>query len=225
MGPFPHSANEVFISREHKLVYLEVRKAASSTIRRLLRDYFQASWLCNESTRRLNCTVFDGRCSTLCLTEAELNEYFIFSFVRNPLDRFYSAYQQACNHQEHEMSQEHMFKVLKDMTVNNFYWDPHLETMAYSLSSPVLVGGVYRIVPLQFIGKVENFENDFRELLTILRNRRLDWVFPEVDEQELSLISNYNAKATGMARDLGNAASDALIHQAYGQDFVCFGYT
>ena len=72
---------------------------------------------------------------------------------------------------------------------------------------------------------MENFENDFRELLTILRNRRLDWVFPEVDEQELSLISNYNAKATGMARDLGNAASDALIHQAYGQDFVCFGYT
>ena len=227
MGAFHHEANEVFISKEHKLVYVEVRKAASSTIRQILRDYFSGSWTCTIVVNGIPspvpaCTVFDGRCSTLCLTEEELSDYFFFSFVRNPLDRFYSGYQQACQSQDHTMSQEHMFRVLRNMTANNYYWDPHLETMAYSLSSPVQVGGVYRSAPVHFIGKVENLKNDFLQLLTILKNRRLEGAFPDVEEQ-LNLMHNHN-EATKEARLLGNATSDALIQQAYAQDFACFGY-
>ena len=41
-----HVANEVFISDKYKFIYIEVRKCASSTVRRLLGKHFGASWNC-----------------------------------------------------------------------------------------------------------------------------------------------------------------------------------
>jgi hypothetical protein len=41
-----HAANEVFISDKYRFIYIEVRKCASSTVRRLLGKHFGASWNC-----------------------------------------------------------------------------------------------------------------------------------------------------------------------------------
>ena len=77
------SGNSVLVStsRKHKLIYKTVPKASSSTARTAMEQYFRG-----EDKRML--------LSTLRHNVHEKN-FTLVSFVRDPLDRFYSSYDEA----------------------------------------------------------------------------------------------------------------------------------
>jgi hypothetical protein len=224
-----HPANEVTISTEHRFVYVEVRKAASSSIRKLLQRHFNATWRCPgpAAARRPGCLAFD-RCSTLCLTPEELDGYFFFSMVRDPLSRFFSGFKQAASQKGiRNVTLEHMTGILQTAVASSYYWDPHLETQAFSLSSPVVTptGGAAS-VPLHFLGRTESFQADFTELLGILKarseSRGVD--FPELNSTDINLTANVGGLKTALVRRVGDEGVEALVRRAYAQDFACFGY-
>ena len=113
----PRVAQEVVIVPALKLVYIEMRKAGSSTIRRLLDrltpnhkrpNFFTCGGAEVPSScgvgyhhRPVKGTFHDPsdnktwtRCSSMCLDPTKLHQYFVFSFTRHPVERFYSAWQQ-----------------------------------------------------------------------------------------------------------------------------------
>lgn len=72
---------QVSVSNKHKLIYRNVPKSASSSSRKIMQDFFDG-----KDTRikheQLNLDVLE-------------HNYTLVSFVREPLDRFYSSYDEA----------------------------------------------------------------------------------------------------------------------------------
>ena len=94
----------VVISDQHRLVYIDVPKAASTAIRLGL-SQLKASALCSGGSwaeHASGACCAEGRkiTTTECLTQAHLDEYFIFSFSRHPVDKFESAVRQFWLQQE-----------------------------------------------------------------------------------------------------------------------------
>lgn len=132
----------VYICEERKVIYYDVPKCASTTIRKEIFNNNNELSLANP-----------------CL---ELNRYFKFSFVRNPWDRMVSNWKMFTN-------KPYRIKQLKSMTdddlskfgnfirfaaeIKNHHWQPQ------SLFLPD---------KLDYVGKVESFDKDFNYVLTMI---------------------------------------------------------
>ena len=76
------------------MVYLEVRRAASETIRAALNLFFGANWSTCGPQSCGGRTPFDRRCNSFCLPTFARSlgrPLFTFSFVRHPVERYYSG--------------------------------------------------------------------------------------------------------------------------------------
>lgn len=174
-----HPANEIVVNDDFKFVYVEIRKIGSSTIRQMLRTYFNSSFNhCPDSIPKSDaCLVIGRRCSTLCLTEEHVQNYFFFSFVRNPEDGFFSGYKEAFNQRFSKRgvklgSQTHIKEVLETIISSHYHSDQHLESQTMSITSPLIDGnGQMHRIPIDFIGRVEFLEDDLKDLLNILQSR------------------------------------------------------
>ena len=223
----PHAANEVVISDEWKFVYVEVRKTASSTIRQALSNMFNVTFNKCPVERSIlkRCRVLGGRCSTLCLNETHIQEYFFFSFVRDPEERFFSGYKEAFNQRFSKIgikpgNVSHMLKVIDLMQSQHYYTDHHLESQSMSLSSPWIDGdGVMHRIPMDFIGRVETLSDDFEEVLRSLENRE----GRRIKRIKLG-FENPGGEIAEISRSLDNEQMSSSIKHAYLQDFICFGY-
>lgn len=94
---WPHKV-DIVISQKHKLVYIDIVKAASSTIRSRLRRVLKAGWGLDDLS--IGCAA-SSRMTTACLDSKELAEkgYVVFSFVRSPYQKYLSGIEQV-KHQE-----------------------------------------------------------------------------------------------------------------------------
>lgn len=222
MGSTGQKAQEVVVSHEYKFVYVEVRKAASSTIRLMLKQVFDTdyySW-CRQSSK--GCKVFHSRCSSLCLSASELTDYLFFTFVREPVGRFIAAYRQLQEHRHHSnknITAAGMKRTLLDLLYHSKNEDEHTQTQCFALSTATSQGTQIR---LDFIGRVEQFESDWGELLSIIQ-RHSGRSLPDVPRK----FSSINQRSSS-ERALYEAAATSEIMQlatlTYAQDFVCLGY-
>lgn len=92
---WPHKV-DVVVSDAHKLVYIDIVKAASSSIRARLRRVLKVDWSIDQpSTGGKNCS--SGRVTTACLDGMTLlrEGYTVFSFVRSPFQKYLSGIEQA----------------------------------------------------------------------------------------------------------------------------------
>jgi hypothetical protein len=128
----------VYICEKRKLIYYDVPKCASSTIRKELFGNDNALSMINP--------------------KRDLKEYFKFTFVRNPWDRMVSNWKMFT-------SQASRIKQLKSMTsqdvskfedfvyfanrIRNHHWQPQV---------------LYLPEKMDFIGRFEAFERDFERL-------------------------------------------------------------
>lgn len=220
------NANEVVVSHEHKFVYVVNRKAGSSTMQELLLRYFGASWSwCMHHTGQGAGCGFWGRCLSSCLSEALLREYYFFTFVRQPIDRFYSALKQSLvMYNLRGTSYEHMASVLRRLIEANEVWDNHLETQTHSLSTPVAYEPY--AVPLDFIGRIETIEQDFPELIRRIEKRNGQPIpnARAVIEEALH-VTNAGGELKESIMQLRDPKMDELVALAYAQDLLCFGYS
>ena len=212
------AAQEVVVSHEYKFVYVEVRKAASATLRTLIKDVFHvdfSSWC----VPRRDCTVFGGRCSSLCLNREQVKDYFFFTFVRNPCDRFLAAYKQfMTKKRKPDISTEGMQRVLENLLFNHTTADEHIQTQSFSLSSSTPDG---KQIPLDFIGRVETLDADWKTALDKIQihsGKSLPHIPP---------LENKHQRTNEEREQYAAAATPEIMKLAtlaYAQDFVCLGY-
>jgi len=162
-------ATEIVVSHEFKFVYVENRKAASSTVRNILLHVFGSSFngSCPEETPR-HLRRLDQACTTLTITQSMLNEYYFFTFVRDPVSRFYSGIIQAFEGSlsfEEENCQGQMMDILDYIRDTNRVPEMHLESQAHALSSPVSVDGLFGMIDFDFIESTHQIAHVFPYLL------------------------------------------------------------
>lgn len=184
-----------------RAVYVDVTKAASESIRDRLEEAFGASW---NDPKYADQSVYDvgphgkiktRRSTTACLPDEVLSNYTFFTFVRDPIERFASAYRQTfcrsmCQGCEagkaptrpptieqtidlleimrEKSASDATFCLLKDGSTNewNFLNNPWLDE--HLQSAVFRMSGVTRHgkkIPIHFIGRVESLNEDWTRLL------------------------------------------------------------
>lgn len=195
-----HRASEVVLIPQLRLAYVVVRKCASTTILRALAAAFgNDQHHCGTEAAKVQCATFtmpdEGRyrCSTACLDAVTVSEYSFFTFVRDPVDRFYSAMVTAAAESDrvdreqgvkrskirgaHGAGREQMVETLRRIRGCSPR-DQHYESMAMALSSPwgsefttpleAGTSGIRRappMIPIDFIGHVESLWESFVQML------------------------------------------------------------
>jgi hypothetical protein len=211
-----------------------------------------------EQAERLTwCTVYKGRfCSGLCLSPSVLQQYVVFSFVRDPVERFWSALSTAATTRAPTYgptTASGTIAMLEGMQRGQCNVNVHLETQALALTAAVSPDAhkapstMHRppayMVPLDYIGRIEELRTDFHELLALLHaatglrlpparaaalNRSLS-----TDGRNTRTTANSSACAQHhdkqnewtrcLEQQLRNATLDALVRKTYAQDVACFG--
>lgn len=232
-----HQAQDIVIVKELRMVYVENRKAASSSIRHLLSKYFHSNWKWSCRGASEACRIIDMRCSSECLSADELKDYFFFSFVRDPMDRFYSALKEGlvmwnAHHLAGEgkvnMTSEECMGPLEAMLNTSCGVDHHLESQAMSLSTHLPLMGDGRDFELHYdyIGRTEKLADDMAIVLEEAQNKagqrltgsRVRDLVAELRETHEN-TGNALLKTVLAVR---NEAMDATVRAVYSQDLACF---
>lgn len=175
----------VYICEKKKIIFYNVPKCASTTIRK---------------------TIFSGNSElSLRVPKKSLEEYFKFTFVRNPWDRMVSNWRsfttQPCRvKQLLSMSDKNLskFEDFVDFTLEakNHHWQPQVLFLPHQVD---------------FIGKVETFEQDFLKLCEILDENPKKNVRSNVTRH-----AEYSSYYTPLSRD--------IVSGIYQDDIQTFGY-
>lgn len=169
------------------------------------------------------------RFSSLCLTQHEVENLYFFSFVRDPVERFYSSVKQSMvMNKKSNITCPEIWEYLEILQNRTCGLDHHLETQSFSLSTPILtqLGGKYQ-VPLDFIGKLENFEEDFIQLLEnveVKNNATIPSLTKEKMLQSVKKRKNRGGAKKEMVDRCRTEEMDAMVRRVYAQDIECFQY-
>eukprot|EP00961_Rhodomonas_salina_P166404 2242399-Rhodomonas_salina.2 len=227
-------ASEVTVVHEYKFVYVCVRKAASSAIHTILDEVFgvdvYAGSSCPNNTSREHLIY---RCTTLALTEEVLRDYFFFTYVRDPLARFYSGVVQLAENQDAGFvldrvnGPEQLAALLYDMQRLSFIPNDHLETQAFVLSSPVLVAGRVEMVDFDWIEWSERLGQSFPRLLDRIEAHAGKHIPAALRARSEALAAEFkNVQAASryseMVKSWRTDWLDQLVRETYKQDFACF---
>jgi hypothetical protein len=235
----------VLISRSKRFVLFAPWKTASQTIRLRLGKYDQSSYppffYFNTTLNRvvhqhLTCSDF------LALPESKL-DYFKASFVRNPYDRVYSGFLQLQrdieDHRRSSFSPEWIRKLVKTQLDENLaqlaeasfnfdaWWASVPEHLVFeagrNTSFPLHPANYWthvdKVPYVSFVGKVEQFEQDFAALC-----QRLD--IQDAGEGNANFSAAASGSTPGSPRYASrmNRASLSKINTLFQDDFDLFGY-
>ncbi len=221
-------AQEVIVSDRYKFVFTLVRKSGSATIRQKLSSVFGVTWSwCDEQCSAVPICYTLNRCSTYALNRTHLNDYYFFSFVRNPVSRWMSAYAQAHvmwdTADANAVTLAHALETLQKMG-NNYASEHHLQSQVHSLSSLTFDG---RPTPMHFIGRIERLDEDWVRVMDEIE-RHSGVSLPADARTKLAVMHHresnrgeYVARINVFQR---SCKLRSAILAAYTQDFVCFGY-
>jgi len=143
------------------------------------------------------------------LTFESYNQMFSFTFVRNPFDRFVSEYKYRCSkHSDFPLFKEfvfHVYKLYQEDGLYGFLWNHLVPQVDYV--AEIQGKGV------DFIGRFENLNQDFKELCRTFDLGGLDL--------ERHNISSSNKRY----QEYFNQETRQIIEQVYGNDLEVFGYS
>lgn len=176
----------VYVHEHYKLIYFDVPKCASTTIRTSL---------------------FDGDNSfSMKNPETELADYFKFTFVRNPWDRMVSNWKMFTSNpmrikQLQSMTGEDLTKfedfILFSEHTKNHHWQPQV---------------LYLPETLDFIGRLENFNTDFQQVLRHIGKTNI-----QSGHENQTQRKNYQEYYT--------PSTIELVGRLYEEDIKAFGYS
>ena len=227
---FPlHFAQEVYVSDEYKVIYTVVRKAGSSTITTGLDRILGATQDRCDCSR---CQCFMNRCTSLCLNASQISEYFKFTVVRDPVDRFYSSFFMSASYQckldackcTFDGCNETLTQVLQNVAHPRTAVDIHFESVAMSIGTPV------RYNASHFAGMSYDWIGSMEMIDTVLPRLLQRWL--DLNAVKMDLMSAWrNISVRNIAMDskkiflktCKDDRLDALIREVYAQDVACFG--
>jgi hypothetical protein len=185
---------------ERESIFLHIPKAAGSSVSEAVYGHQVGHW------RLSDCMAADATAT---------RNYFTFSFVRDPLDRFVSAFHflaaGGMNKKDVEFASRHIKGCSLDEFAERVYNIPdllnkvHLQTQASFLIS----SESSRTIAVDFVGRFENMAQDFAEVANRLG------IEPELP-----------VRNTGPKRNCVQAskATRTIVRQVYAEDYALFGY-
>lgn len=188
--------NRVLICPKYQLVYVVNEWSGDSTFYELFSN--------------LNCSIQD--LTTRNLNQNVLANYFFFSFVRHPINRFITGYKQMMVNgwERVDLFGKSISQVISEYNRKSFH--RFLNTQTYFLSSRDYYDNE---IPLHFIGKIERFEEDIIELFHIL----------DLDQKPIHLIRQDEVIHLNVWFDSRIYKEDAeKLCEYLAQDFICFEY-
>mmetsp|Transcript_53875 Transcript_53875/g.89446 ORF Transcript_53875/g.89446 Transcript_53875/m.89446 type:complete len:315 (+) Transcript_53875:56-1000(+) len=157
------------------------------------------------------------RTTTRCLALGEFADYFVFSFVRDPVTKFESGVRQAW-HQDHRLRHLSADELLhRQLAKPEGVWmNEHLQSNNWRLSGIVRVG---QPVSLNFVGRLEAVTEDVEELLA--KWPPLRTAFPT----STNLSEPQNRREITVLSLLSPEARCALCaSRRYGVDYLIYKY-
>ena len=221
-----HAWRRVAVSEKGRFIYIRIPKAANSTISKTLYSHV---YLSDDEKLKLDDigkdakNKFDNLLQPKCFTENSIyNNYFIFSFFRNPYSRILSTYldkfQSDFNHRKYQwVAKDIGVTLTKDITFSDFidyiakgninkdaHWAPQISLCPFPLDK------------LNFIGKVETIDSDLPFVMERLFGRGS---FKGIEVRE------HNRQHA--IQKLNSFYTEELIRRVYDlykKDFECLGY-
>jgi hypothetical protein len=207
----------MLISDRKKFIFIHIPKTGGMTVRDRLMKYedrknfyfgFSHSTALGKKVDKAHLPYLDF----LSYEDSKyLNEYFVFCFVRNPYDRFYSAFIQHKHMRKLPDSVEFNSYVLEKLDNIRIRYDFYF---SHFCPQPFFTHYKKKCIP-DFIGRCENFENDFIRLEQILDvkiekkksvNRR------DKEDGEYKYIKYFKPETIN------------LVNNLYKDDFMLFNY-
>jgi dermatan 4-sulfotransferase 1 len=215
------------VSTGHKYIYVRIPKCANTTITNTLFMYDKGAGL-NGPTLKAHTikrqfeTLRDTRKKNL---ESLKNEYFIFTFLRNPYSRVLSAFLDKIHFRQHYAKSEyskfmqHLGKKQQDISFDDFigflengglYKNPHWTPQISLLPFPP--------GDFDFIGKTERLSQDMNQVISR--------VYP--DKTWEGLYQPEGRRRTNSSGLVSQYYNDSLVEKVYSlykEDFDAFGFS
>ncbi|MGI7627891.1 sulfotransferase family 2 domain-containing protein [Campylobacter coli] len=190
---------------KYKCIFIHVPKVAGSSIERVI--YQTDKWLVGH-VKASDYTKFD---------KDKFDSYFSFGFVRNPYDRVVSAYHYLKNDSPDPCDIKWGRLHINNLTFEEFilslqdeeFKEEILSKNHFSFQWKYLCDKNMNIL-VNFIGKFEKLDNDFKKILNILRRKD-------------SLVHINKSKHLNY-RDYYNSQTYKIIREIYRDDFEIFDY-
>lgn len=140
-------------------------------------------------------------------------DYFKFGFVRHPLDRFISSWQnKVCDGNHFRFSPE---KRERMQTIENFAaWvaERDLDDLAVTDRHIVRQARLLDLTQVDFVGRMESFAADFG---AVCERIGVAWSEPE---------RRNRSEPSGVTRDNASAELRSIVEETYRLDYQVFGY-
>lgn len=192
----------------HHALFVNIPKNGGSTVTTVLkRNRFLGRRLNNTDPRCEDCEFVSQYFDVL---GDEANEYFKFSFVRNPWDRFVSAYHYVCQRRP-EMTDVTACGSFSEFT-STFSSNPDAYLhIRYFRPQWTYLTDATGAVPLDFVGRFERFGDDLKVVLKKIGMRR-------------TLIRHRKQTKRSDFREYYDDKSRAVIARVYARDIELLGY-
>ncbi|EKN0132056.1 sulfotransferase family 2 domain-containing protein [Campylobacter coli] len=190
---------------KYKCIFIHVPKVAGSSIERVI--YQTDKWLVGH-VKASDYTKFD---------KDKFDSYFSFGFMRNPYDRVVSAYHYLKNDSPDPCDIKWGRLHINNLTFEEFILSLQDEEFKEEILSKNHFSFQYKYlcdknmnILVNFIGKFEKLDNDFKKILNILRRKD-------------SLVHINKSKHLNY-RDYYNSQTYKIIREIYRDDFEIFDY-
>ncbi|GBG27736.1 Carbohydrate sulfotransferase 9 [Hondaea fermentalgiana] len=221
--------SQVLISEPYKLMYVSNMKAASQLVNKIMRNRFNAT---SVGSHNIMAYLEERR---QVEPSTRLEDYFVFTLVRDPQHMFYSAYAEIDRRMEKRQKTPQSFqkmnrtldfeparakaclKMVREGTFGRGELTPaHMFTQVFKTQR--CPAGLDHFLSFDFIGKLETIKEDIRALESILG----------VPHQPFGRINvNKKSAAKKHARDLEAISFESLekeICSYAAADYACFPY-
>lgn len=189
----------ITVSHPHRFMWFRNAKVGTRTI---------LGWLDDQQV--------DDRLLVLSRTQyptAAFADYFKFGFVRHPLDRFISAWQDKVHQQNHFRFAPAQWERMK--TIENFAaWVAEQDLCDLTVTDRhiAMQSRLVDLTQVDFLGRMETFGADFG---TVCDTIGLPWSEPVRQNQSAS---------QGVSRDNASAELRSIVEEKYRRDYQVFGY-
>jgi Sulfotransferase family len=207
------------ISYRYKFLYIHVLKSGGMTIKSLLKR-----GLCGEPQPcRDLLEIVD------CRFAISLNpHFFIFSFVRNPFARMFSAYSMADSMKRNSTAVWSFDSFVNMTNHERMKWSR--TSISHNAAQTKFLFDGFNCPVFDFIGRLENFEEDMQFVLNQIQSPELQEYFSEKWKNSTDNCTNFGERKRNseLAGELHNAyrslqTKSAVVKEFY-SDFMLLGY-
>ena len=222
-----------YINNKLKALFLHNVQCGGSYVRKILMDHydFEGFFIENHIDSDINYNNKMDNCKYLILNQykgiKKYEDFFIFTFVRNPYDKLYSAYLYLKNIlKEENFKKIHNIQENKDFFVDFNTFIRNYKKVSITAYFHAFVTQYEHLsdstgnIKINFIGKLENIDNDLLNILSILKIHHINHDHELFFERKMNKLSDDDFN---IAFDY-NEESFEFINEHFAIDFELFGY-